>query len=178
MSVSDNKIEISGETYEPVIGLEVHVQLLTQSKLFSSDSTQFGAEPNTQISALTFAHPGTLPVLNKQAVEFGVMLGIACNCSITEINLFDRKNYFYPDLPKGYQISQFNTPMCQGGYVDIQVNGEAKKVALRGIHMEEDAGKSIHDQNINHSLIDLNRAGVAFDGNCNRAGTRITRGSR
>src|SRR5688500_19090023 len=132
------------DKYEAVIGLEVHAQLLTESKLFSGDSASFGGEPNTHISPITLAHPGTLPRLNKKAVEFAVRMGLACHCQITEHNYFARKNYFYPDLPKGYQLSQHTTPICKGGYVTISVEVK-KNVPLNRIHLEEDAGKSLHD---------------------------------
>ncbi|MBI3501434.1 MAG: Asp-tRNA(Asn)/Glu-tRNA(Gln) amidotransferase subunit GatB [Bacteroidetes bacterium] len=149
------------EKYEPVIGLEVHIQLLTKSKAFSSDSTEFGAEPNTQVSVITLGHPGTLPKANKKVIEFAVRLGIACNCNITKENQYARKNYFYPDLPKGYQITQDKTPICTGGFITIKnSDGSEKKIYLTRIHWEEDAGKSLHDQDPFDSLIDLNRAGV------------------
>jgi aspartyl-tRNA(Asn)/glutamyl-tRNA(Gln) amidotransferase subunit B len=147
-------------SYEIVIGLEVHAQLLTKSKLFCGDSIAFGAEPNTQISPLTLAHPGTLPKLNKKAVEFAVKLGLACHCNIETNNYFARKNYFYPDLPKGYQISQHTTPICKGGYIQIETDGVQKRIRLNRIHLEEDAGKSLHDQDTEHTSLDLNRAGT------------------
>lgn len=147
--------------YEPVIGLEVHIQLLTKSKAYSSDSTEFGAMPNTNVSVITLGHPGTLPKTNKKVIEFAVRLGIACNSSITKENQYARKNYFYPDLPKGYQITQDKTPICTGGYITIKnSDGSEKKINLTRIHMEEDAGKSMHDQDPYDTLIDLNRAGV------------------
>lgn len=148
--------------YEVVIGLEVHAQLLTNTKLFCGDSVAFGAESNTHISAITMGHPGTLPKTNTKAVSFAVKLGLACNCSIEQQNYFARKNYFYPDLPKGYQISQHTTPICKGGFVTIHVNGEEKNIQLNRIHIEEDAGKSIHDIYEDKSCIDLNRAGTAL----------------
>lgn len=148
------------DKYEAVIGLEVHAQLSTKSKAFSSDSAAYGAPPNTQVSPITLGHPGTLPVLNEKQVEFAVMLGMACHSEITELNRFARKNYFYADLPKGYQISQFDTPICSGGYIRIEIDGVEKQIELTRIHMEEDAGKSTHDQDPYYSLIDLNRAGV------------------
>jgi len=111
---------INYEAYEIVVGLEVHAQLLTQSKLFCGDSATFGAQPNSHISAITLGHPGTLPVLNRKAIEFAIKIGLACNCEIERINYFARKNYFYPDLPKGYQISQHTTPICKGGFVKIR----------------------------------------------------------
>lgn len=147
-------------TYEVVIGLEVHAQLLTRSKLFCGDPTAFGAEPNTQVSAISLGHPGTLPRLNREAVAMAVKLGLACNCSITRENYFARKNYFYPDLPKGYQISQHTTPICRNGWLEVDVNGETKRIRLNRIHIEEDAGKSMHDPTSGFSNIDYNRAGM------------------
>ena len=151
---------IDYDKYETVIGLEVHAQLRTKSKLFCGDSASFGAEPNTHISEITLAYPGTLPKLNKQAVELAIRLGIACHCAIEHKNYFARKNYFYPDLPKGYQISQHTTPICKGGYVIIRSAVGEKHIPLNRIHLEEDAGKSIHDLDDNNSCIDYNRAGV------------------
>jgi aspartyl-tRNA(Asn)/glutamyl-tRNA(Gln) amidotransferase subunit B len=148
------------DKYEVVVGLEVHAQLLTKSKAFCSDATDFGSSPNTQISPITLGHPGTLPKYNKKALEYAIKMGLACHCDITEVNIFARKNYFYADLPKGYQISQFNTPLCTGGYVEIETEEGKKQIALTRIHLEEDAGKSIHDIDPYFSLIDLNRAGV------------------
>ena len=146
--------------YELVIGLEVHAQLMTKSKLFCSDSTSFGASPNTQISPISLAHPGTLPRMNKKAIELAVKLGTALNCIIEQHNYFARKNYFYPDLPKGYQISQHTAPICKEGFVEIYTTEGKKKIQLNRIHIEEDAGKSIHDADENYTCIDLNRAGV------------------
>ncbi|MEP6711179.1 MAG: Asp-tRNA(Asn)/Glu-tRNA(Gln) amidotransferase subunit GatB [Ferruginibacter sp.] len=146
--------------YQVVIGLEVHAQLLTKSKLFCADSTAFGGEPNTQVSPVSLAHPGTLPVMNKAVIELAVKLGLAMHCQIEQHNYFARKNYFYPDLPKGYQVSQHTTPICKGGYLAIQTIDGEKKVKLNRIHMEEDAGKSIHDIDENYTCIDLNRAGM------------------
>ena len=146
--------------YEAVIGLEVHAQLSTDSKLFCGDSTAFGAEPNTHISPITMGHPGTLPKTNKKAVEYAIRIGLACNCEIEKENYFARKNYFYPDLPKGYQTSQHTTPICKGGYVSIRTAAGERKVQLNRIHMEEDAGKSIHDLDNDFTCIDLNRAGT------------------
>ncbi len=148
------------DKYQIVVGLEVHAQLQTKSKLFCGDSIAFGAEPNTHVSPVTLAHPGTLPKTNKQAVEYAVRMGIACNCEIVRYNYFARKNYFYPDLPKGYQISQHTTPICKGGYVTIQSAEGEKQIVLNRIHMEEDAGKSIHDADDFYTCIDLNRAGT------------------
>ena len=146
--------------YEVVIGLEVHAQLQTQSKLFSGDSAAFGAAPNTHISPITLGHPGTLPRINKKAVEYAIRMGLACHCEIEQYNYFARKNYFYPDLPKGYQVSQHTTPICKGGHVAIKTKDGLKNVQLNRIHLEEDAGKSIHDANENYTCIDYNRAGV------------------
>jgi aspartyl-tRNA(Asn)/glutamyl-tRNA(Gln) amidotransferase subunit B len=148
------------EKYEAVIGLEVHAQLLTKSKLFCGDSAGFGSEPNTHISPITLAHPGTLPKLNKEAIELAVRMGLACNCAIERKNYFARKHYFYPDLPKGYQLSQHTTPVCIGGFVKIKTVDGERNVQLNRIHMEEDAGKSMHDQEENYSVVDYNRAGV------------------
>ncbi|TDO28956.1 Asp-tRNA(Asn)/Glu-tRNA(Gln) amidotransferase subunit GatB [Sediminibacterium goheungense] len=148
------------EKYEAVIGLEVHAQLATVSKLFCGDSTAFGAAPNSQVSPITLGHPGTLPKTNKKAVAFAIKMGLACHCEIEKDNYFARKNYFYPDLPKGYQISQHTTPICKGGYVTIHTTHGRKDVQLNRIHLEEDAGKSIHDLEEEFTCIDLNRAGT------------------
>lgn len=148
------------DKYETVIGLEVHAQLQTNSKIFAPDSTVFGSEANKQVSYITLGHPGTLPVLNEKVVEYAVKMGLATHGKIEQENHFARKNYFYADLPKGYQISQDKKPICSGGYVRIKTSEGIKDVNLTRIHLEEDAGKSIHDQNPNYSLIDLNRAGV------------------
>lgn len=147
--------------YEAVIGLEIHIQLLTKSKAYSSDPAEYGSAPNTNVSPVTLGHPGTLPVFNKKALEFAVKLGLACQSEIALSSHFARKNYFYADLPKGYQITQDTTPVCKGGYITIKsADGVSKKIGLIRIHMEEDAGKSIHDQDPYDTLIDLNRAGV------------------
>jgi len=145
--------------YETIVGLEVHVQLSTKSKAYCSDLNKFGEPPNSCISPISLGYPGTLPKVNKEVIKSAVKLGLALNCNITEYNLYSRKNYFYPDLPKGYQITQDKTPICTGGYVELNNN---KKIQLTRIHMEEDAGKSIHDLDPDHSLIDFNRAGVAL----------------
>jgi aspartyl-tRNA(Asn)/glutamyl-tRNA(Gln) amidotransferase subunit B len=150
------------QKYEVVIGLEVHAQLLTESKLFSGDATTFGAAPNTHVSPITLGHPGTLPMMNEKAISHAIKMGIACNSEIERTNYFARKNYFYPDLPKGYQISQHTTPICKGGYVPVIVKGERKNIQLTRIHLEEDAGKSIHDIDPSFTCIDYNRAGVAL----------------
>ncbi|MEI9913062.1 MAG: Asp-tRNA(Asn)/Glu-tRNA(Gln) amidotransferase subunit GatB [Bacteroidota bacterium] len=147
-------------SYEIVIGLEVHAQLLTKSKLFCGDSIAFGAEPNTHVSPITLAHPGTLPKMNKKAIEFAVRMGLACHCEIEQHNYFARKNYFYPDLPKGYQVSQHTTPICKGGIVTIKTASGNKNIRLNRIHMEEDAGKSLHDVDADNTCIDYNRAGT------------------
>ena len=148
--------------YEIVAGLEIHAQLQTESKLFCGDSIAFGAEPNTHVSPITLAHPGTLPKLNRKAIEYAIKMGIACHCKIQQQNYFARKNYFYPDLPKGYQVSQHTTPICIGGYVKIQSSAGDRKIRLNRIHLEEDAGKSIHDLDENNTCIDYNRAGTAL----------------
>ena len=146
--------------YEAVIGLEVHTQLLTKSKLFCGDSAEFGAAPNTNISPVSLAHPGTLPKMNKKVIEYAIKLGIALHCDIERNNYFARKNYFYPDLPKGYQISQHTTPICKNGFVTITIDSAERNIKLNRIHIEEDAGKSLHDADENYTCIDLNRAGV------------------
>lgn len=148
--------------YETVIGLEVHAQLLTKSKLFCGDSTAFGAEPNTQVSPVTLGHPGTLPKMNRKAIEFAIKMGLACHSAIEKQNFFARKNYFYPDLPKGYQVSQHTTPVCVGGSITIKTTGGDKQIRLNRIHMEEDAGKSLHDVDELNTCIDYNRAGTAL----------------
>ncbi len=156
-------MNIDYDKYEAVIGLEVHTQLLTNSKAYSSDSTEYGAMPNTNVSPISLGHPGTLPRFNKKAVEYAIRLGTALGCTITERNEFARKNYFYADLPKGYQITQDTTPICTGGSIVVKdKEGNPKTINLTRIHMEEDSGKSIHDQDPFNTLIDLNRAGVAL----------------
>jgi aspartyl-tRNA(Asn)/glutamyl-tRNA(Gln) amidotransferase subunit B len=148
------------DKYESVIGLECHIQLLTKTKMYSSDIAEYGAMPNTNVSVVTLGHPGTLPVVNKRAVEFAVKLGIAVNANIREENQFARKNYFYADLPKGYQITQDKTPICTGGFITAKMKDRELKVNLTRIHMEEDAGKSLHDIDPFETLVDLNRAGT------------------
>jgi aspartyl-tRNA(Asn)/glutamyl-tRNA(Gln) amidotransferase subunit B len=147
-------------TYETVIGLEIHVQLSTRSKAFCSDEIRFGAEPNTLVSPISLGHPGTLPRLNFHQVEYAIKLGLALGSEINLRHTFDRKNYFYADLPKGYQITQDALPICVGGSLEISVGEETKRIRIHHIHMEEDAGKSIHDSEDPYSYIDLNRAGT------------------
>lgn len=149
--------------FEAVIGLEVHAQLLTESKIFSASSTRFGSEPNSQTDPVVLGMPGVLPVLNRKAVDFTIKMGLATHCRIASFSRFARKHYFYPDLPKGYQISQYELPLCSGGYVDMELDeGRVKHIGLIRIHLEEDAGKSIHDPAIagEDTLVDLNRSGV------------------
>ena len=152
--------EIVSQKYEAVIGLEVHARLLTKSKLFSSDANVYGSEPNENVGVITLAHPGTLPKTNKKAIEFAAMMGLACNCVINQRNYFARKHYFYPDLPKGFQTSQHTVPICSGGHVSIKTGESERDVHLHHIHLEEDAGKSIHDIDDEFSYIDYNRAGT------------------
>ena len=149
--------------YKPVIGLEVHVQLLTETKIFCSCSTRFGNPPNTNVCPVCLGHPGVMPVLNRTAVEFAVLASMALNCEIRETSVFARKNYFYPDLPKGYQISQYDKPLAEHGYIEIKANGGNKKIGITRVHLEEDAGKSLHEgfPGANEkTAIDLNRSGV------------------
>ncbi|MFA4869130.1 MAG: Asp-tRNA(Asn)/Glu-tRNA(Gln) amidotransferase subunit GatB [Pedobacter sp.] len=155
------KTAVSPTEFELVSGLEIHVQLNTQSKIFSSDSAAFGAKPNEHISTVSVALPGALPKLNKEVIAKAVRMGLALNCTINQLNYFDRKNYFYADLPKGYQITQDNKPICQNGFINLTLsNGEEKRIGINRIHLEEDAGKSLHDQDEKFSYVDLNRAGV------------------
>lgn len=148
------------EDYEMVVGLEVHSELSTKTKIFCSCPTEFGGEPNTHCCPVCMAMPGTLPVLNEKVVEYAIKAGLATNCEITNISKNDRKNYFYPDLPKAYQISQYDMPLCSKGFVEIDVNDGKKKIGITRIHIEEDAGKLNHDDYGRDSLVDLNRAGV------------------
>ncbi len=151
-----NRLREAG--YEAVIGLEIHAQLLTDTKIFCGCSTSFGSEPNTQTCPVCIGMPGVLPVLNRKVVEFAIKTGLALNCEITQLNRFARKNYFYPDLPKGYQISQYELPICERGFLDIFTDGTRRRVGITRIHMEEDAGKNIHQKDA--SYVDLNRTGV------------------
>ena len=137
---------INHPKFQPIIGLEVHAQLLTQSKIFCSCSTTFGAEENTQVCPICLGMPGVLPVLNRKAVEFAIKMGLATHCQIASHSVFARKNYFYPDLPKGYQISQYDAPLCYDGYLEIEQGDRMKKIGISRIHLEEDAGKSIHTE--------------------------------
>ncbi len=146
--------------YETVVGLEVHMQLQTKSKVFASDPAQFGADANQNTSYITMGHPGTLPLLNEKVLEYAVRLTLALGGKVNRSTGFDRKNYFYPDLPKGYQITQDRNPICLGGQLSIQTGGKSREIPIHHVHIEEDAGKSIHDQNDRFSLVDLNRAGV------------------
>lgn len=148
------------DKYEAVIGLECHIQLLTKTKMYSNDIAEYGALPNTNVSVISLGHPGTLPMVNKSAIEYAVKLGLAVNATIREENQFARKNYFYADLPKGYQITQDKTPICNGGFINYKLKDEEKRVNLTRIHMEEDAGKSMHDVDPFATLVDLNRAGT------------------
>ena len=147
-------------TFETVIGLEVHAQLRTSSKIFCGCSTGFWLPPNTQTCPVFFGYPGSLPVINKYAVQMAIRTGLALNCEIRQRNLFARKNYFYPDLPKGYQISQFDSPICEHGWIDLNINGASKRVRICRAHLEEDAGKNIHETGEMASYLDLNRAGT------------------
>ncbi len=153
-------MKIENMKYEAVIGLEVHAQMLTKTKIFCGCPTKFGAEPNTQTCPVCIGMPGVLPVLNRKALEFAIKTGLALNCRISNYSRFARKNYFYPDLPKGYQISQYELPICEKGFIDIVVDGQSKRIGITRIHMEEDAGKNIHEEGGHYSYVDLNRAGI------------------
>jgi aspartyl-tRNA(Asn)/glutamyl-tRNA(Gln) amidotransferase subunit B len=157
--MSENSIDYS--KYQAVIGLEVHAQMLTKSKAYCSDAYDYGSDPNTIIGPISLGHPGTLPKHNKEVVNYAIKMGLATHCHIAEYQYYARKNYFYGDLPKGYQITQDKTPICTNGYIEIKTkDGTEKKIGITRIHMEEDAGKSMHDQDLYDTLIDLNRAGV------------------
>ena len=151
---------MSADKYEMVVGLEVHVQLKTKSKAFCGCSTDFGAAPNSNTCPICLALPGALPVLNEKAVELASRAALALGCTLHPTSIFARKNYFYPDLPKGYQISQFDQPLATNGHLGIQVGDEQKSIGITRVHMEEDAGKSLHDRYPGETAIDLNRAGV------------------
>ncbi len=153
------EVDLMNDDYEIVIGLEVHVELKTETKIFCGCRTSFGAKPNTQCCPVCLGLPGSLPVLNEQVVEYAVLSGLATKCEITRIGKQDRKNYFYPDSPKAYQISQYDLPLCHSGHVEIEVKGKSKRIGITRIHIEEDAGKLVHDSE-GGSLVDYNRCGV------------------
>src|ERR1700723_98094 len=164
MSTTADASVVALTVFEPVIGLEVHVQLLTASKIFCSCSTRFGAAPNTNVVPVCLGMPGALPVLNRKAVEFATLAAMALNCRINETSIFARKNYFYPDLPKGYQISQYDKPLAEHGWIDVPTaDGGTKRIGITRLHMEEDAGKSLHEgfaDSATHTYLDLNRCGT------------------
>ncbi len=155
---------IAGATgdWEVIVGLEVHAQVASNSKLFSGSSTAFGAEPNSHVSLVDAAMPGMLPVINEECVAQAIRTGLGLKAEINTRSVFDRKNYFYPDLPQGYQISQFKQPIVGEGEVEIDVDGDTKRVGIERLHLEQDAGKSLHDQHPDYSYVDLNRSGVAL----------------
>ena len=146
--------------FETIIGLEIHAELKTKTKIFCSCSTKFGSKPNENTCPICLGLPGTLPAINEEVINLAVKAGTALNCKINKLNKMDRKNYFYPDLPKAYQVSQFDLPICENGYIEIDANGKTKKIRLNRIHIEEDAGKLIHAENEPYTLIDYNRAGI------------------
>ena len=148
--------------WELVIGIEIHAQVKSNSKLFSSSSTDFGSGPNSQVSLVDAAMPGMLPVINKFCVEQAVRSGIGLNAKINNKSIFDRKNYFYQDLPQGYQISQFKDPIVGNGFIDIVLDDQTKRIGIERLHLEQDAGKSLHDQDPNLTFVDLNRSGIAL----------------
>jgi aspartyl-tRNA(Asn)/glutamyl-tRNA(Gln) amidotransferase subunit B len=151
------------DRYEAVIGLEVHVELKTNTKIFCPSSTEFGGDPNTHVCPVCLGLPGVLPVLNKKVLEYAIRVGLALNCKIAEFSKFDRKNYYYPDLPKNYQISQYDLPLAERGYLDLSLDGQSKRIGITRVHMEEDAGKLVHQGTISttpYSLVDYNRTGV------------------
>src|SRR5690606_18143302 len=152
------------QEYEIVIGLEIHAELLTKSKVFCGCGTAFGADPNTLVCPVCLGLPGSLPVLNRQAVEFAIKAGLALNCEIAPWTKFDRKQYFYPDLPKAYQISQYDVPLCRNGWVEFEINGQLRRVGINRVHLEEEAGKSVHSGErllgSEYSLVDYNRGGI------------------
>ena len=158
---SEYLINRNNKQYEVIIGLEVHAQVLSKSKLFSTSATKFGAEPNTQVSLVDAAFPGMLPVINEFCVKQAIKTGIGLNAKINKRSVFDRKNYFYADLPQGYQISQFKHPIVGEGKVILDMPYGTKEVGIERLHLEQDAGKSMHDQDPNNSFVDLNRSGIA-----------------
>src|SRR5579871_5626185 len=163
MQVSSTDVADAIAKYEPVIGLEVHVQLATRTKIFCGCPTSFGAPPNTNVCPVCLGLPGALPVLSRQAVEMAIQASLALNCKVNSSSIFARKNYFYPDLPKGYQISQYDQPVAEHGWVDIELKGEKKRIGVTRVHMEDDAGKSIHDgfkDSDRYTYVDLNRSGT------------------
>ncbi len=159
----NNLVSGKKDKWEIIIGLEIHAQVISNSKLFSGSSTMFGAEPNCQVSLLDASMPGMLPVINQKCLEQAVRTGLGLNAKINNISIFDRKNYFYPDLPQGYQISQYTRPIVGKGSIELDLpDGQSKKVGITRLHLEQDAGKSIHDMDPKQSFIDLNRAGIAL----------------
>ena len=155
-------IEGKKDSWQVVLGLEVHAQISSKSKLFSVASTNWGSDPNTQVELVDCGMPGALPVINEYCVDQAVLTGLSLNAEIKKMSIFDRKNYFYPDLPQGYQISQFEHPIVGRGHINIEIEGKAKKIGITRLHLEQDAGKSLHDQDIKNSYIDLNRSGLSL----------------